>query len=161
MTSDEFSKTKEQGGWKSCADLLLKDESPSVETLAAFDSHWTVAGHHVREQIADDKILLRLLRHLLPPYDGTAQTLFRGENVERWRRGAIGFAWTPDESVARMFGRGLNANKFGGVLLKCTFEPAAIISKPNRHSKHLGEEQFTVDPFQCGDILVVEEYPPS
>ena len=160
MTSDDFRRITEQQDWKSHAELLFNEESPSVETLTAFDSYWTVAGHHVREQIADDQLLVRLLRHLLPPYKGGVQTLFRGENLDRWKRGAVGFAWTPDTSVARMFGRGLNANWFGGVLLKCTFNSAAIICGPNSHSRRLGENQFTVDPFQCRDILAMEKYPP-
>ena len=159
MTSDDFRRITEQQGWKSNANLLLNEASPTVDTLAAFDSYWTVAGHHVREQIADDQLLVRLLRRLLPPYEGGVQTLFRGENRDRWERGAVGFAWTPDASVARMFGRGLNANSFGGVLLKCTFISAAIICGPNSHSRHLGENQYTVDPFQCRDILILESYP--
>jgi hypothetical protein len=114
----------------------------------------------MREQIADDRKLVRLLRHMLPPYAGVAIELFRGENADRWKSGAIGFAWTPNAETARMFARGLNAMHTGGVLLKGKFEPSSIISGPNAHSKNLGEDQFTIDPFLLGTLLVTERFPP-
>jgi hypothetical protein len=114
----------------------------------------------MREQIADDRLLVRLLRHLLPPYSGESLTLYRGENLTRWERGSVGLAWTETIDVARMFGRGLNAANSGGVLLRGTFDPTAIISSTDAHSSYLGEAEVTVDPFSGADIVVLETFPP-
>jgi len=45
-------------------------------------------------------------------------------------------------------------------LQKATFEPQAIISGPNAHSKYLGEDQFTIDPFLSRTFSLVETFPP-
>jgi hypothetical protein len=60
-----------------------------------------------------------------------------------------------------MFGAGLNAVGTGGVLLRSTFEPAAIISGPGAHSLYLGENQFTVDPFFAHGVQCIAEFPPA
>ncbi len=114
----------------------------------------------MREQIADDRLLVRLLRHLLPPFSGEALTLYRGENSTRWESGSVGLAWTDKIDVARMFGRGLNAANTGGVLLRGIFGPTAIIGGTDAHSGYLDEAQFTVDPFSGADIVVLETFPP-
>lgn len=114
----------------------------------------------MREQIADDRLLVRLLRHILPSYEGGAKELFRGENRNRWENRVIGLAWTSNIEAARMFGGGLNAVRSGGVLLKARFEPEAIISGPNTHSNYLGEDQFTIDPFSSSTFSAIEFFPP-
>lgn len=118
----------------------------SAEMIEDFGTYWVEAGHHIRAQIDDDLIVLRLLRHLLPQYKGQAIELFRGENRARWESKAVGLAWTPNQKTARMFGSGLNAVGSGGVLLCAWFEPEAIVAGPNAHSTYLDEDQFTVDP---------------
>ena len=132
---------------------------PTSHVIDQFGTFWVEAGHHIREQISDDRTLVRLLRHLLPHYEGEALKLFRGENRNRWGNGAVGLAWTQNVETAKMFGRGLNAVGSGGVLLKARFDPSAIISGPNEHSSYLGEGQFTVDPFVTTTISVMEYFP--
>jgi hypothetical protein len=124
-------------------------------------SRWIVSGRRIREQIGNDRLLCNLLRQGLPKYTGGAVTLYRGENLGRWRAGRLGFAWTLNVEVARMFARGLNAVPPGGILLRCTFEPTSIISGPNDHSRHLQEDQFTVDPFSVAGVQEIEEFPPT
>ena len=87
-------------------------------------------------------------------------TLYRGENLNRWRANSIGFAWTAQLEIAKMFGSGLNAVGAGGILLRGTFPTSAIICGPNRHSSYLGEGQFTVDPFAVGTVEELEQYRP-
>ncbi len=113
----------------------------------------------MREQIADDALLCTFLRNILPKYTGETITLYRGENIERWRAGIVGFAWTARKEVAQMFGRGLNAMQDGGVLLKGDFIPSAIISGPNSHSIYLGEFQYTIDPLLIPSLIELETYP--
>jgi len=86
--------------------------------------------------------------------------LYRGENRNRWQNHSIGLAWTSSIQTARMFCGGLNAVQSGGVLLRASFKPEAIISGPNDHSKYLGEDQYTIDPFFLSDLSVVEFFPP-
>ena len=146
--------------WRDIAEsVALRHEAPPA-TEDDFGTHWIEAGRSIREQVADDKLLCRLLRLALPKYIGGTVTLYRGENIGRWQAGSVGLAWTPDLEVAQMFGRGLNATETGGVLLQGTFEPASIISSPSRHSRYLQEEQFTVEPSLARDLKVIEEYPP-
>lgn len=131
------------------------------DAIPGFESYWIVHGRRIRELVGNDRVLCDLLRRRLPPYAGGALTLFRGENLGRWRAGILGFAWTPDIEIARMFGRGVNAGHPGGILLRCTFEPASIISGPTDHSRRLQEEQFTVDPFAATGVQELEEFPPA
>lgn len=159
MTLEHFRALKEQGGWGAYAAFLLSEPELTPAAVAQFGTYWIEAGHHIREQIADDHLLVRLLRRLLPPYEGESIELFRGENRNRWEKNILGLAWTANADTARMFGRGLNAVGAGGVLLTACFGPEAIISGPNAHSTYLGEKQFTVDPFTQTAISAVEFYP--
>ena len=146
--------------WRDIAEAVALRQEALPATDDDFGTYWIEAGRSIREQVADDRLLCRLLRLVLPKYVGATVTLYRGENIDRWRAGSIGLAWTPDPEVARMFGQGLNATKAGGVLLQGTFEPASIISSPSKHSQYLQEEQFTVEPSLVRDIKVLEKYPP-
>lgn len=159
MSIEHLREITRTGAWKPHALALLSGSAPSRHFVGDFAAYWIEGGHHIRDQLADDRLLARLLRYALPPYEGPALTLWRGENRDRWQRRQIGFAWTSDLDVARMFGRGLHAVRSGALLLKGRFEPEAIISGPNRHSHYLGEGQFTVDPRYASSIAVVEAFP--
>jgi hypothetical protein len=145
--------------WNAEADALVRKIIADDAWPGNFGSAWTQHGRRIREQVGNDRLLCALLRRRLPPYEGGPVTLFRGENLGRWRAGALGFAWTPDVNVALMFARGLNAVAPGGILLRCTFEATSIISGPNDHSRRLGEHQFTVDPFSATAVEEIEEFP--
>lgn len=138
----------------------MEQQALTSEAVTHFGTYWIEAGHHIREQVADDEFLMRLLRKMLPPYKGEGIELFRGENLDRWKSGAIGLAWTMNIDTARMFAGGLNAVCSGGVLLRAHVEPAAIISGPNTHSGYLGEAQFTVDPNSLRHVSALEFFPP-
>lgn len=156
----DFRIITQQQDWQSQATLMLNQLEHLPETISAFGTHWIEAGHHIRSQLNDDKILAQLLRHVLPAYEGQALDLFRGENIARWQCKDIGFAWTSDKEMAKMFGRGLNAIDSGGVLLHARLKPEAIITGPNRHSIYLGEAQYTIDPSMLKEIETIEFYPP-
>lgn len=145
--------------WRGIAESVVAERAPLPCTRDEFGTYWVTAGHHLREQIADDRLLASFLRVSLPPYAGGSVTLFRGENLDRWHSGNLGFAWSSNIDVARMFGRGLNAIRSGGVLLRATLELPAVISGPNDHSSYLGENQFTVDPFAATGIQELEVFP--
>ena len=139
---------------------MLHGPKPSPGQKDQFAIYWVEAGHRIREQISDDRVLVNLLRRLLPPYQGGNLKLYRGENLDRLTSNHIGFAWTSELCTAEMFARGLNAIKSGGVLLEGYFKSKAIISGPDAHSVYLGEKQFTIDPFISGEIVTLTKFPP-
>lgn len=161
MSLDDFRKTTEQKGWKLRAQLFLEVPNIPVEMKEEFGTYRIEAGHHIREQISDDRQLVRFLRQLLPPYDGHILTLFRGESLERWMNGTVGLAWTPKIEVAQMFASGLNSVGSGGVLLVGPFEANAIISGSHAHSPYLGEDQLTIDPFYGTNLTAIERFAPT
>jgi hypothetical protein len=158
MPLQQFEQITDSRGWCAVVNGHLSGAT-SIER-DAFNTYWIVAGHHIRDQVADDRLLVTFLRSILTPYTGEAVTLYRGENLDRWKARCLGFAWTSQVATARMFGSGLNAVSNGGALLRATFPAAAIICGPNNHSSYLGEAQFTVDPFSARDVEELEKYAP-
>lgn len=161
MESSLLQKVTHEGRWRSVAEHTIRLGQFSLAHSDDFGTYWIEAGHRLREQISDDVLLIRFLRLALPPYIGTGMALYRGENLSRWKAGAIGLAWSARIDVARMFASGLNSFDSGGVLLTAIFPSVAIVSGPNSHSKYLGEDQFTVDPRHAENMQVLEHFPPS
>ena len=159
MDLKHFRAITEQKNWADYSASLVQSSKLIPDTVRDFGTHWIEAGHRIREQIADDKRLVSFLRFMLPAYEGNSVVLYRGGSLGRWNSRNIGFAWTPEDDQARMFGRGLNAYHSGGILLKATIHPKSIISGPNAQSAYLEENQFTVDPFSLDGITEVERYP--
>ena len=135
---------------------LSRDQQKDAHTF------WTEYGHRIRERINDDAKLEALLKIILPQYNGDSVTIFRGENKKRYENSRIGFCWTSDIDTARMFARGLNSYRFGGVLLRHTFHPDQIIAGPSPHSFYLGENEFTIAPssLKQNSVELLESYPP-
>ena len=133
----------------------------SEEFVESFHTKWTESGHRIREQINDDKYLVKLLRHILPSYIGKDLTLYRGENLQRWEKKKIGLCWSTSKKTAKMFGHGLNSSPYGGLLLQCECDKNWIIAEPSNHSHYLGENEFTVDPNMLENIKVLEHYKPG
>jgi hypothetical protein len=149
------------GRWRAVVNAHLFKSLPLPVSALAFDTYWIVAGDRIREQVAADRLLAGFLRKVLPPYEGGQLTLFRGENLDRLKSGRIGFAWTQRREFAEMFAAGLNACGSGGAVITATLDSSAIICGPNAHSEHLGEGQFTADPFRVTDARIVGTFPPS
>ena len=156
-----LSELTEAGVWGRTARFVLEGSAPLPWGDEDFGTHWIIAGHHIRGQVADDHVLASFLRKVLPSYADGPVVLYRGESKERFAAGAIGFSWSHSESVAAMFARGLNAVGGGGVLLRAELDAPAVIAGPNAHSRYLGEHQYTVDPAACQGIAVVAEFPSS
>ncbi|WP_449414434.1 hypothetical protein [Pandoraea soli] len=121
---------------------------------------WVTYAGRIREEIGDDKLLVRLLLAVLPRYEGPSLTLYRGESTERFNAGRIGLCWSSQRRTAEMFGSGLNAYySGGGVLLSANVDAMAIISGPGKHSRWLGEEEYTIDPCALTGLEVLQRYP--
>ena len=146
--------------WVALHSMLSSGAALTVEARKQFHSVWIEFGAKIRHQVGDDRRLASLMRTLLPSYRGEGLRLFRGENVDRYSHGRLGFCWTSVIEKAQMFGSGLNASHgAGGILLSAMISPASIIAEPNEHSVYLGEHEYTVDPFTFGDVEVLERYP--
>lgn len=156
-----FERTTTENLWREKAGELLASGEHDPALPHKFHNYWTVAGHHIRAQIDDEKVLISLLRLILPPYVGPSRTLYRGENLDRWTSRRIGVCWTENADTARMFGRGLNATGAGGVLLQCRASDSAIIAGPSDHSLYLGESEYTLDLSKTSQIEAIEQYPSS
>lgn len=148
----------ESNGWaKEAARILSSGHFGWSE--AAFSSCWIELGHRMREQIDDDQALAKILRRAFPPYTGEPIVLYRGENLDLYRAGRIGFAWTPKIDTATVFAEVQNAGGSGGALLRARLG-GAIIAGPCGHTRWLGEDQYTVDPGLLEGVEVVAQYPP-
>ena len=156
-----FERTTTENLWREKAGELLASGEHDPAFRHKFHTYWTVAGHHIRAQIDDDKVLISLLRLILPPYVGPSRTLYRGENLDRWKSRRIGLCWSDNIETARMFGRGLNATGAGGVLLQWQASNDAIIAGPSAHSLYLGESEYTLDLSESSEIEAIEQYPSS
>ncbi|QXC55599.1 hypothetical protein KSS82_04730 [Vibrio mimicus] len=134
-------------------------EVQNAEFSEAFHKLWTISGHHIREQINDDKKLLQLLSKFLPPYKEESILLFRGEALDSYNKQQIGFCWTPVRDKAEQFACGLNAVGSGGILLSCECQSNWILSSPSEHSKYLGEYEYTVNPFLLENVIGLTRFP--
>ena len=155
-----FEKITEEEQWEQESRLLLKNKQLSSELINSFHTTWVVSGHRIRNQIANDVMLVKLLKHVLPEYSGQNIVLFRGENKNKWNEKSLGFCWTPSIDIAHMFASGLNSVPNGGLLLECEFKSEWIISSPCAHSEYLGENEYTVNPLEISNVKVLEEFKP-
>ena len=144
--------------WTEFVNTILVADQLAPEFQERFHLEWTVRGHHIRQSLRNDQILAKFLRSALPAYGGNGCVLYRGENLDRWSAGIIGFGWTTSEATARMFGRGLNAVSNGGVLLRTVASAESIIAGPSPHSHYLNEGEFTLEPALLRQIDVIEQY---
>ncbi len=144
---------------KSVQDIILS-QNLSKSQRDDIHSFWVQWGHIIRRKINNDLILENTLERVLPGSCGGDVTLFRGENWVRYNSGTIGFCWSQNRRVAEMFARGLNAMHGGGVLLQYSFSSEEIIAGISKHSKYLGEHEYTVFPSRIclGRLNVLERY---
>lgn len=150
----------QSSAWRTLARSLPKELTVSLQIKNIFHTCWTERGHHVRQDIGDDRLLAEMLRTLLPRYRGPQLMLYRGESLARWRLNYVGLCWTTDIKVARMFAGGLNAvEPHGGILLASVVPGNAIIAAPGQHSKWLGEAEYVVDSSNLTDIEEISFFP--
>ncbi|MBH1916873.1 MULTISPECIES: hypothetical protein [Serratia] len=151
----------ERGAWLELVESNYLKEICTPALQKAFHLLWVERGHFIREKMNDDSQLLKLLRLLMPPYEGDGLILYRGENIERYRMDRIGFCWTLDERKARQFASGLNAYKSGGVLLRGWAPAHVILAGVHPHSQYLGEYEITIDGSAVEQLEVLATFPVS
>lgn len=152
-------KVKRKGNWSAFVFNLKKTGTCTPELQEAFHLMWVESGHRIRARVRNDRKLLKVMRTLLPAYEGEGQWLYRGESIDRYRSGKLGFCWTNDQSVAAMFARGLNNVGSGGVLLKAWAPASAILADIHPHSGiWLKENEITVNWYSIEHLQVIQEY---
>lgn len=155
---DSLDLEKHRGEWRQLFRRLITCPPLNDAISERFHTKWHVSHHYIRELIADDALLTDMLWVWLPRYSGPGLLLYRGENIDRFERGAIGSAWTDQKETARMFASGLNAEGKGGVILQVQAPAEAIIAGPSKHSDWLGESEFTVDWRSLGKIEQLHQF---
>ena len=155
----QYDRRLEDEVWPLVFEYLANNVASLSLDKHSIHSLWTQNGGHLRRKIANDSLLLSVLLKVLPNYDGEGLVLYRGECKFLYEDQKIGFCWTPEKSVARMFARGLNAIESGGVLLQAYAPSHAIISPPNEHSSiQMEEHEYTCNPNLLEDITVIASY---
>jgi hypothetical protein len=129
---------------------------------SALFSNWNVRSFHHREKVADDGLIIRALRRVLPPYSGGSLVLYRGERGSELKAGRIGINWSTKRSVGEMFASGLcRCDGDEGVLLMATAPPSAIIAGPNyENAKSVEEMEHIVESGILDGIAELERFPP-
>jgi hypothetical protein len=139
----------------------IVDANPSPEFRNRFVGFWVLAGDMLRDDAADDPLVLAALRALLPAYHGPDRTLYRGESIYAWRRRRHGMAWTTDLDVARAFADESRRNtNHGGVVLRSVVPGSAIIAEIDSDEDQTSEFEFIVDRRGLGKVEAIERLLP-
>lgn len=111
-------------------------------------------GEHMRD-VVGDLTLADAYRRIFQPYQGPAQTIWRGESAWNRRRQTYGLSWTTSREVAEGFARARQEIYQGGTVLLRTEAPVeAIIWE----SDDFGEAEVMVDRRRLGKVELVERY---
>ncbi len=95
---------------------------------------WWKDGDSIRSEVASDLVLIAGLRALLPPYDGPAVTLWRGDSWFNRCRRTYGISWSSRRDVAERFATGMYQTFAGGsVVVEASVPAAAIICSVDPH----------------------------
>ena len=85
-----------------------------AETRKFFVELWIHYGEHIRQEVNDDLLLGIALKVLLPPYEGPAMRLYRGEGAYNRKYRKYGMSWSSDVAVAEKFATGIWRTFEGG-----------------------------------------------
>jgi hypothetical protein len=127
-------------------------ETPHPRAQARFVRAWLSIGIVLREMTCDDRAFFAGLRVLLPPYDGPAVTLYRGQLKEH-----LGISWSSNFWVAEAYARlgcFTQRPRHGAILIRATIPPSMIISALGNK-----DEEYVVDPRWLKDFEVDEGEP--
>ncbi|HXF55292.1 MAG TPA: hypothetical protein VNK52_14340 [Hyphomicrobiaceae bacterium] len=131
------------------------------DTVRAWCLEWWVAnGEDLRLDIADDAVLVALLRALLPPYTGPDRQLYRSEFAVNASVGCWGVSWSASLRVAREFAHSARRKAPGGTVVATSRVPAAaIIARvPRSLDRARREREVLVDPKRLKSVRVVKRY---
>jgi hypothetical protein len=87
-----------------CGQLIIAAQLRRFVGLFWGSGH--VWGDNFRNEVGDDLVLVRLLRVLLPRYEGPPRSLFRGDSFRNRCHSTYGVSWSTDIATARAFADG-------------------------------------------------------
>lgn len=139
--------------------LVRRDQRAHDDVRTEFAAHWKLWGDVLRDDLNDDLLLIDGLRLLLPAYEGSTTTLFRGDSARNRRRRTYGLSWSGSLEIARDFAVSVARRYEGGsVLLQVDAPPSAIVFSPGmQHDMH-GEDEFVLDRRFLSTVTVVERF---
>jgi hypothetical protein len=145
-------------GWEHAMRQIARGSvHPSI--AAVFLPVWT-EHKSIASRVDSVGSLVAALRKLLPPYQGSARRLFRGEGRSTWKRRAYGLSWTEDISTAEKFATDLRQFASGGSLIIEALVPAdAIICSFDAIGSHYEEKEFLIDRRKLRGVKIVREFP--
>jgi hypothetical protein len=133
-------------GWARGVRAASRLTGLSEASRRLFLDFWIEEGDTLRGATPSDLDLIRVLRALLPPYEGPAMRLYRGEGARNRRRRTYGMAWSAEREIAEGFFRGNAALYAGGTVLLEAHVPAdAIICSPHVDGGAYDEVEYLVD----------------
>jgi hypothetical protein len=140
-------------GWSPAlrAAARMKDIHPASKAMML--AVWVDDGQAIRDSVDNDLLLCDALRNILPPYQGAAQLLYRGEGALARRRRIYGLSWTTDRGAAESFAR-----NNGCVVLETLASPEAIICVSQLfidNLRHDIEVEYLVDRRRLGAVNVL------
>jgi hypothetical protein len=145
--------------WHEAIAQLITGTGPDEDLGRALLGFWISYGFHIASSLKGDLILVDAFKYLLPPYDGPALKLYRGELHSRHVERTYGFSWTSNLSVATMFASRRQITGEGRAVtleIEATSEMIAVL--PGKHTSWLGEEEYVIDPRLIEAVRVLEVF---
>lgn len=125
----------------------------------AFLQAWLSQGDGIRQRAGSDRELIRAMRILLPPYNGPAMQLYRGDGARNRRRRTYGLSWSSEREVAEAHANSMWRTTIGGsVLLETVAPPEAIICAVIDHDNGYGESEYLVDRSHLPSVRVLARF---
>jgi hypothetical protein len=146
--------------WPQAMRRIAKLPPPDPEMQEWFAGLWHRSGDHLRQETLDDRILVRALRVMLPPWTGGPRTLYRGDTAWARRYRTYGLSWSGSQRAAECFAEDTPKRTVQGgtIVLRAEAPAAAILSGPPIDDRY-GEEEYIVDPRMLAGITVLARYP--
>ncbi|MGO7133427.1 hypothetical protein AB9E06_21475 [Rhizobium leguminosarum] len=132
--------------WRAAFLAIRGKANPSMAFRLEMGGVWSLHGSMIRNGVNDDLLVADALRRILPPYDGSDMTLFRGEGFNNRRRRVYGLCWSSEEGVARSFAKDQASDyRQGAVVLKAFVPKEAIVASIHDLDPENGESEYLVD----------------
>jgi hypothetical protein len=145
--------------WPQVMRKIAKSPAPSDQFRRFLLNLWRHDRDHIRQEVGDDLLLADALRVMLPPYDGPAITLYRGEGFGNRKRRTYGLSWSSDIEIARCFAKRYCRNTSGGsVLLEVTASPEAIVCRVAEAVDSYVEKEVVVDRRLLRGVKALERF---
>ena len=145
--------------WRKAFVAAAKVERVAKSARSKMLNLWVDNGMYIREEVGDDRVLVRALRNILPPYRGGAVTVYRGDSMLNRRRRTYGLSWSANREIAESFATGYWRMFEGGSVLLSTEAPAeAIICSPHALGHVYDEGEYLVDRSKLGAVKLIRRY---